>query len=371
MKIVKIISKGLMWIAAILIVLFAIATFMGKNYGQTICLLLIAVLLVYWPENLIENHKKLLSTGVRFLFILALLVLKQVAFKSDPKTSIYISEVNRTRLMAIYDSLLKDWPGDSKSHSLSTEYGKVHIIECGNVNQPPLVMLHAASMGAHSWKENLEHLLEHYHIFSIDNPGEGNRSNLKDAMVYPKSPEEVADFYCELMDSLEIDSAVVFGASNGGFIAQSLALHHPEKVSKLALFGPMGLTQLTAGSVAMMGLATMYPFQFLRDAVADWALGEDPVCHNKYGDWFNEIMKGTIPSVTMPVPMSTEQKNQIDIPVLLFLGSHDRIVGEAETAKKAADDYPDIRIEILESGHLIAVECAEKVNKIVSEFLEI
>ena len=137
------------------------------------------------------------------------------------------------------------------------------------------------------------------------------------------------------------------------------------------VFGPMGLTRLTGGSIAMMALTTMYPFQFFRDAVADWALGQDPACHIKYGAWFNEVMKGTIPSVTKPVPLTAGQKSRIDIPVLLFLGNHDRIVGDAEEAKKVAEDYPDIRIEILESGHLIGVERHEEVNEVVSEFLGI
>jgi pimeloyl-ACP methyl ester carboxylesterase len=371
MKTLATIFKSLRWFTATLIVLFAIATFMGKSYGQTVCLVLIAVLLVYWPGNVSEKLNKRYSIGTRILLIIALFTIKQIFFQSDPKTSIYISEKNRTDLMAIYDTCLKDWPDDSRYLNLSTEYGEVHIIECGNDNMPPLVMLHAASMGAHSWAENLGPLLEHYHIFSIDNPGEGNRSKLKDALVYPDSSEELADFYSELLDSLRIDSAVVFGASNGGFIAQSIAYHHPEKVSRLALFGPMGLTQLTNGSVAMMSLATMYPFQFFRDAVAKWALGSDPACHMKYGDWFNEIMKGTIPSVSKPVPMSTDQKRQIDIPVLLFLGSNDRIVGDPEQARKLAEEYPNIEIEILESGHLIAVERAEEVNERLSEFLEI
>ena len=49
----------------------------------------------------------------------------------------------------------------------------------------------------------------------------------------------------------------------------------------------------------------------------------------------------------------------------------DRIIGDAEIARNVAIDYPDIRIEILESGYLIAVECAEEVNISVAEFLEI
>jgi pimeloyl-ACP methyl ester carboxylesterase len=371
MKTIRIISKAIRWIAATLTVLLSIATFMGKSYGQTICLALIAVLLLYWPGYVSRRYNKMISITARGLLIVLLVAVKQVGFGSAPKTSIYISERNHKALMAIYDSCMIDWPEDSEHHTLTTQYGQVHYIECGNRYKPPLVMLHAASMGAHSWAENLDPLLENYHIFSIDNPGEGNKSELNDALVFPGSPEEVAELYCELLDSMKIDSAVVFGASNGGFIAQSLASFHPEKVSRLVLFGPMGLTRLTKGSIAMMALTTMYPFQFLRDAVAGWALGHDPACHLKYGAWFNEVMKGTIPSVTKPVPLTTGQKSRMDIPVLLFLGRHDRIVGDAEEAKRVAEEYPDIRIEILESGHLIGVERHEEVNGILSEFLGI
>ena len=137
----------------------------------------------------------------------------------------------------------------------------------------------------------------------------------------------------------------------------------------MALFGPMGLTQLSGKSIMMLSVASMYPFQFVRDRVTKWALGEAPEVTGSYGDWFNCMMKATIPSVTMPEPMTSEQKASMDLPVLLFLGTEDPIVGEAEHAKKVAEEYPDIRIEVLDSGHLIAVEHAAYVNSVVLDFL--
>ncbi len=369
MKTVNNIFKAIRWFAATFIVLFSIATFMGKSYGQTTCLVLVAILLVYWPDKISQKMNKTLSTTVRLLSIVLLLAMKQFVFTSEPKTSIYKSEEAKQELMVIYSQCMEDWPDSTKEHYISTKYGKVHILECGNPEKPSLVMFHAASMGAHSWAENLEPLLKNYHIYSFDNPGEGNKSELHDALIFPSSPKEIADLYKELLDELKIDSAVVFGASNGGFIAQNLAFYYPEKVTKLALFGPMGLTQLTKGSIAMMGLSTMYPFQFLRDAVADWAIGTAPVCHQKYGDWFNTMMKGTIPSLAAPVPMRTEQKNSMELPILLFLGTKDKIVGDVQNAKSMAQEYPNIQIEILESGHLIAVEHSNEVNKAIVTLL--
>jgi pimeloyl-ACP methyl ester carboxylesterase len=111
--------------------------------------------------------------------------------------------------------------------------------------------------------------------------------------------------------------------------------------------------------------------QFIRNWVTNWALGKDEYIEKAYGEWFDGILKGTIPSVAQPVPMTSEQKKMMKLPILLVLGTNDPIVGDAEYAKATGEEYPDIRIEILESGHLIAVEKSQRVNEMVSEFLGI
>ncbi|PLX14772.1 MAG: hypothetical protein C0597_09565 [Marinilabiliales bacterium] len=64
-----------------------------------------------------------------------------------------------------------------------------------------------------------------------------------------------------------------------------------------------------------------------------------------------------------------EQKNNMDLPILLFLGTNDPIVGDSEFARKAAQDYPNIEVYESESGHLIGSEYARFVNEKISEFL--
>lgn len=59
------------------------------------------------------------------------------------------------------------------------------------------------------------------------------------------------------------------------------------------------------------------------------------------------------------------------MPVLLFLGTKDQIVGDADFAKKTGEGFQNIRIVVLESGHLIGVEKREEVNKEVERFLNL
>lgn len=46
---------------------------------------------------------------------------------------------------------------------------------------------------------------------------------------------DMADDLCDVMDEIGIDSAQFFGVSQGGMIAQQMALRHPEKVRSLLL----------------------------------------------------------------------------------------------------------------------------------------
>ncbi len=355
-------------IVSIPILLFAIATFFGGAYGQTFSLILIVLALFYWP---LLKKKKGLSMISRITFIGIIMLLLVTVFKGDPKQSIYLSEALQKELYTIYDSKMAFWPDSTEQIFIETKYGKVHVLSVGNEADPPILMFHAASMGAHSWAENLQPLLGHYRVYSIDNIGEGNLSELKDALVFPNTPKEIADLYADIANQLGIERSPVFGASNGGYIAQVYAYYYPEKVESISLFGPMGLTPLSVKSIFMLSVASMYPLDIIREKVVHWAFGDDNYCHEKYGDWFDIIMRGTIPSISQPVPMTVEQKKSMQMPILLFLGTSDPIVGDAEIARLEAEQYPDITIHTLHSGHLIAVEQRKFINQKVVEFLNL
>ena len=371
MKLAKFIIQIIKWVVITGIVLFSLALFLNKSYLQTFAFLLIAVTIAWWPKIITTKWNKKTAFISRIGFLVILVLIKVVFLKSEPKTSIFTSAENQKKLMTIYNDKVTAWPENTEDIFIETKYGKVHVLTCGSKENPPILLFHAASMGAHSWAENLEPLLKNYKIYAVDNIGEGNKSVLNDALIYPNSPKEIADFYATIADSLGIVNSPVFGASNGGYIAQVYTYYYPKRVKSLALFGPMGLTQLTGKSIFMLGAASMYPLQAVRKGVAKWAIGNDEYVNQKYGDWFNQIMISTIPSVSQPVPMTAEQKKQMDLPVLLFLGTKDAIVGDAEIAKQTALDYPNIRIEILESGHLISVEQAEIINKKLIQFLNL
>lgn len=352
---------------SIFFLLFAITAFLTGAYMQGISLLLLMGSFFYWPFFI---TKPWLSATSRTLWIVLILILQITAFKPDARESIYTSEQLRKELYHTYEEKLSSWPEGTERIYLDTEYGKVHVLAYGDERLPPILLFHAASMGAHSWSENIPPLLGSYRIYAIDNIGEGNLSELNQVTDFPIDAQEVAKHYAGIAEQLGVRRSPVLGASHGGFIAQAYAHHYPEKVESLVLFAPLGLTKLSGKSIFMLSVASLYPLNFVRDRVTRWLFGTDTYCYEQYGDWFQLVLKSSLPSVAMPQPLEMSERTEIEVPILLFLGEADPVVGTVDRASQLAEQYPRIEIDILESGHLIAVEEREIVNRRLAEFLK-
>jgi len=346
--------------------LFALATWFAGSYLQTLSLGLLIASLFYWPFFSGTSGWK---TPSRVVFAFIMLILQITAFKPEPKTSIYKSEELKRNIHAQYERQLRNWPSDTERLYLDTDYGQVHVLACGEPELPPILLLHASSMGAHSWSETLPALKGRYRIYAVDHPGEGNLSELTNALEFPLNSEEVADLYADIAEKLEIERSPVLGASNGGYIAQAYALKYPERVESLILMAPMGLTQLSNNSLFMLSVASLYPVEGIRQRVVKWALGSDDYVLGAYGDWFKLIVQGTTPSVARPEALDSEAKSRMDMPILLFLATGDPLLGEVEKATSLAGLYPEVEIEVMESGHLIGIERRKEVNQRLSDFL--
>jgi pimeloyl-ACP methyl ester carboxylesterase len=270
--------------------------------------------------------------------------------------------------MEIYDELLGRWPIPYEELDLDTSYGTVHVIASGPEDGEPVLLLHASEMSATSWAWNIE-ALSNYRTYAIDHIGEVNKSRLASTSSYPKTREEISSLYAEIADLLGIDQAILVAGSNGGFIAMTFAIHHPDRVSRLILTGPMGLTAPKAQMGLRLLAAQFIHLKAVEQRTLDWVLGESPSVRDPYGEWFSLVMSGSFPCVVPPSGIPSEELATIQIPVLLFLGTTDNLVGDAANAADAASVMPNVEVRIVESSHLVNVEAADEVNAGIAEFL--
>jgi pimeloyl-ACP methyl ester carboxylesterase len=170
------------------------------------------------------------------------------------------------------------------------------------------------------------------------------------------------------------------GISLGGFIAQQLALDHPEIVNKLILcstsFGGPNMILPKGEILQFMAFgAGKETFQRgLELAFSPEYLAKNP----------EEIARITAPMRRNPQPRyaylrqfmaplnfnSEPRLHELSMPVLVMAGEADRVV-PVENSRLLAARLPNARLVTFpNAGHLFVVERADEVNRIILDFLK-
>jgi pimeloyl-ACP methyl ester carboxylesterase len=88
-----------------------------------------------------------------------------------------------------------------------------------------------------------------------------------------------------------------------------------------------------------------------------------------FGVWFRLVKSGTNPVKVALMPFKPEQRQSIQVPVLLVLGERDNLVGDPARATALVQDIPDVRVEVVDAGHLMGAEKPEQVNALILDLL--
>ena len=158
----------------------------------------------------------------------------------------------------------------------------------------------------------------------------------KNDMPEGYSMEDMADDQIKAMDELGIDKAYVLGVSQGGMIAQLMAIRHPERISKLIL-----------------GVTAPYANETVKEAVTWWLDMADRGDHEAlmtdtaermYSEEYLKKNRKYFPllaRITKPVSYERFRRNafaileldvreelsEISCPTLIIAGSEDNTVG--------------------------------------------
>jgi pimeloyl-ACP methyl ester carboxylesterase len=96
----------------------------------------------------------------------------------------------------------------------------------------PVILLHGGLANSNYWGELVPALAPHYRTIVMDSRGHGRSS--RDAQPY--GYDLMASDVLALMDFLKVDKATIVGWSDGAIIGLYIAIHHPERLSKLFAF---------------------------------------------------------------------------------------------------------------------------------------
>ena len=217
------------------------------------------------------------------------------------------------------------------------------------------------------------------HLLAPVHPGFG---------VKPRPPSfstigDLAYFYLDLLDQLELDKVAVVAADFGGWIAAELAVRSTARLSHLVLAGPTGIKcgdreDRDIADMFALGRAELIELMYADPAVSQ--VGESSLREDFDGlsdDALTSIARSRESmavfgwSPYMHNPRLRQWLHRIDIPTLVLWGARDRFTFPEYGASFAAA-IPAARFEVLEAaGHYPHIEQPERFVEVVANFLEI
>lgn len=103
----------------------------------------------------------------------------------------------------------------------------------------PVLFLHGIGQSMYTFRNNIPDFAACFRVIALDLPGHGGTDCLDGDYLI----EDYSEFLLSFMNALNIDAAHIFAFSTGAVIALDFALAFPERVKKLVLISPGGLTE--------------------------------------------------------------------------------------------------------------------------------
>ena len=245
---------------------------------------------------------------------------------------------------------------------------------------PPLLMLIGTGSAMAEWDPALLRVLaEDHRLILFDYPGMGLSGPWRG-----RSFSSLAATAVGLLDHLEIERAGVLGWSMGGFVAQRMAVEHPERVSSLILAGTNpGSPKATLGTPEAQAidsdpdpteadiLSLLYPpreqaegRRFLRRLETASESGEIP-------DDFRTPARTTDKQVAAEDPWLRSSANlrelaEIEAPTLAAAGATDPVTPPANT-RLIAEQIEAAELEIFPGSHAFLFQSRERFAEAVRE----
>lgn len=97
----------------------------------------------------------------------------------------------------------------------------------------PVLVIHGNGETLASMHFQIAHFSAHQRVIAADSRGHGKSGLNTDHLTYLQMMED----YNALLEQLQLKSVNVIGWSDGGILGLLLAIHHPDKVGKLAIMG--------------------------------------------------------------------------------------------------------------------------------------
>jgi pimeloyl-ACP methyl ester carboxylesterase len=218
----------------------------------------------------------------------------------------------------------------------------------------PVIFLHGGLANSNYWGLQIPALAGQFQVIAVDSRGHGRSTWDGRAITYHLMASDVV----ALMDALHIPQAAVVGWSDGAIIGLDIAVHHPQRLTRLFAFGA---NSSLSGVKSSEGSATFDVY--LRRTREEYnQLSPAP-------SEFNAFHEQLIKMWTTEPTFSDAQLRSITVPTWIVDGDHDEIITRQDTDHMASL-IPGARELILpRTSHFAFLQDPKRFNEALVHFL--
>lgn len=263
-------------------------------------------------------------------------------------------------------------PADAVSRRVTVDGIAMHVVEAGQ--GPPVLLIHGLGWDGSMWSPTVDLIAGDHHVVTADTRGHG-------ASDAPPGPYTIAGFardYAALLDALRLEQVVVVGLSQGGMVAQTLALTRPDLVAALVLVSTASRSDPAArehmearlsaterdGAAAAARLAVESIFS------PSWRAA-NPSAVERFVAWRTAMPLGPLAAATRAAYGFdlTGDLSCIAVPTLVVAGGADRLTPPSGMEDIAAR-IPGARYVVVpDAGHILPVERPDAFHGHLLSFL--
>jgi pimeloyl-ACP methyl ester carboxylesterase len=149
------------------------------------------------------------------------------------KTSLQADAVSKSRVLLIEGVTIPNYGSNKKAGKYADVNGiKLYYEVYGQ--GPPLVILHGNGGSIANAGSHMGELIKKYKVIGIDSRAQGRSGDTDQPLTYDQMAADVN----ELLNQLHIDSAFIWGQSDGAILCLVMAMDYPKKVKRVVAFAP-------------------------------------------------------------------------------------------------------------------------------------
>lgn len=277
---------------------------------------------------------------------------------------------------AAHEALLHTWPVPAETVWITSPSGRTHLLAAGPPGAPAVFLVPGIGTAGVAWTAQIEALVATHRVYAVDLPGNYAQS---EPTRRPRSFDDFARWYVEVLDALGLARADYVGMSYGGCVGAHVALAVPERIRRLVLMAPAATLCSLSMGLTLQGLSLLvWPTRARHAGMLRWMAAPPAEGRERYEALLDKVAeiiyagrrRTGLSVLPNPRVLGDDELRRLSIPTLVMIGDQEKMYDAGAALARAEALIPEVKTVRIEGASHDLMFCQPAaVNAALRAFL--